>query len=191
MNKLVLVLFYAFLFACDLPTVENNIEEINGVITMEDFDLNELLDWQVVNDNVMGGRSDATLELTQDIQAEFKGYLSLANNGGFSSIRAYYPPNLTEIKSVKLRIKGDGRNYSFRVRGNTSRWASYSHSFSTIKDEWLIAELKIEDFFPTYRGYNLDDMPSLSDLVIKEIGIMISDKQTGPFKLTIDWIKAE
>ena len=191
MNKTIHILTSVFLIGCDVPTIENNFEKINGTITMEDFDRNELLDWQVVNDNVMGGQSAATLKLTEDTHGLFKGYLSLENNGGFSSIRGYYPPNISQIKSVKLRIKGDGRKYSFRVRGNTSKWASYSHSFSTIEDEWVTKELKIEDFYPTYRGYKLADMPTLSELIIKEIGVMISDKQTGPFELLIDWIRAE
>ena len=34
-------------------------------------------------------------------------------------------------------------------------------------------------------------MPLLSDIVIKEIGIMISDKIEGSFNIEIDWIKAQ
>jgi len=33
-------------------------------------------------------------------------------------------------------------------------------------------------------------MPSLSEIIIKEIGIMISDKTEGSFNIGIDWIKA-
>lgn len=87
-------------------------------------------------------------------------------------------------------MKEYGRQYSFRVRGNTSNGASYTHSFDTVDGEWIEKELKIDDFYPVYRGYYLDDMPLLSELVIKEIGIMLSDKQTGPFELKIDWIRA-
>ena len=139
----------------------------------------------------MGGRSQATLKLVNDSYANFDGYLSLKNNGGFSSIRAYYPPNLTNIKSILIKVRGDGREYSFRVRGNSSSWASYTHSFNTVKGEWIEKELKIDDFYPVYRGYSLGNMPLLSDIVIKEIGIMISDKIEGQFNLEIDWIKAK
>ena len=51
-------------------------------------------------------------------------------------------------------------------------------------------ELKIDDFYPVYRGYNLKDMPSLSEIIIKEIGIMISDKTEGSVNIEIDCIKA-
>ncbi len=181
----------ALLIGCDLPYVENpSAELISGEVVMEDFDSNNLLNWNIVNDTVMGGRSQATLKLINDTHADFSGYLSLENNGGFSSIRAYYPPDLANVKSIILKIKGDGREYNFRIRGNSNSWASYTHSFDTIEGEWIEKELKIDDFYPVYRGYNLKDMPSLSEIIIKEIGIMISDKTEGSFNIEIDWIKA-
>jgi|TARA_B110000263_G_scaffold53472_1_gene44888 NADH dehydrogenase [ubiquinone] 1 alpha subcomplex assembly factor 1 len=192
MKNILLANCLAFLVGCDLPTVENNSAKvIVGEVIMEDFDSKNLLNWKIVNDTVMGGRSDATLKVKNNLHGIFNGYLSLQNNGGFSSIRAYYPPDLTNLKSITIRVKGDGRQYSFRVRGNTSNWASYTHSFDTVDGEWIEKELKIDDFYPVYRGYYLDDMPLLSEVVIKEIGIMLSDKQTGPFELKIDWIRAK
>tara|TARA_B000000460_G_C21500852_1_gene386268 strand:- start:606 stop:1184 length:579 start_codon:yes stop_codon:yes gene_type:complete len=192
MKRILLINSLALLIACDLPNVENTSATIiDGEVIMENFNPNNLLNWKIVNDTVMGGRSGATLKLINDSYANFNGYLSLRNNGGFSSIRAYYPPDLTNIKSILIRIRGDGRQYSFRVRGNTSNWASYTHSFDTVEGEWTEKELKIDDFYPVYRGYNLDNMPLLSDIVIKEIGIMISDKIEGSFNIEIDWIKAQ
>ena len=170
MKRILLINSLALLIACDLPNVENTYATIiDGEVIMENFNPNNLLNWKIVNDTVMGGRSGATLKLINDSYANFNGYLSLRNNGGFSSIRAYYPPDLTNIKSILIRIRGDGRQYSFRVRGNTSNWASYTHSFDTVEGEWIEKELKIDDFYPVYRGYNLDNMPLLSDIVIKKL----------------------
>ena len=182
----------ALLIACDLPNEENSSTElIDGEVIMENFDTSNLLNWNIVNDTVMGGRSQATLKLVSDSYANFNGYLSLKNNGGFSSIRAYYPPDLANVKSILIRIRGDGRKYNFRIRTNAYRWASYTHSFDTIKGEWIEKELIIDDFYPVYRGYSVKDMPLLSEVIIKEIGIMISDKTEGPFNIEIDWIKAK
>ncbi len=191
MKKLLLANCLAFLVGCDLPYVENSSAElINGEVIMEDFDRNNLLNWNIVNDSVMGGRSQATLKLVDNTYADFKGYLSLRNNGGFSSIRAYYPPDLANIKSILLKIRGDGRKYNFRIRDNNNSWASYTQSFETIEGKWIEKELKIDDFYPVYRGYNLKDMPLPSEIIIKEIGIMLSDKTEGSFNIDIDWIKA-
>jgi len=192
MKRLILANSLALLIACDLPNKENSSTElIDGEVIMENFDTNNLLNWNIVNDTVMGGRSQATLKLVSDSYANFNGYLSLKNNGGFSSIRAYYPPDLANVESILIKIRGDGRRYNFRIRGNDSRWASYTHSFDTIKGEWIEKELIIDDFYPVYRGYSLKNMPLLSEIIIKEIGIMISDKTEGPFNIEIDWIKAK
>jgi len=198
MKKFILInILFVFLFGCNMPNEElydqmnYEAESIDGEVLMEDFIPNENLNWQIVNDGVMGGLSYGRLELTGDSEAVFSGNLSLDNNGGFSSIRAYYPPNLTDLNSIMIRVKGDGRKYSFRVRTNDSSWASYSHSFETIEDEWVEHSLPLDSFYPSYRGYNLRNMPNLSDLVIKEIGFMISDKNPGKFILEIDWVKAK
>ena len=192
MKKILFANCLALLFACELPNVENSSAElIEGEVIMENFDSNNLLNWNIVNDSVMGGRSQATLKLINNTYANFKGYLSLQNNGGFSSIRAYYPPDLTNVKSIVLKVRGDGRKYNFRIRGNTESWASYTHSFDTVEGEWNEIELKIDDFYPVYRGYTLKNMPQLSEVIIKEIGIMLSDKIQGSFSIDIDWIMAK
>ena len=192
MKKILFANCLALLFSCELPNVENSSAElIEGEVIMENFDSNNLLNWNIVNDSVMGGRSQATLKLINNTYANFKGYLSLQNNGGFSSIRAYYPPDLTNVKSIVLKVRGDGRKYNFRIRGNTESWASYTHSFDTVEGEWNEIELKIDDFYPVYRGYTLKNMPQLSEVIIKEIGIMLSDKIEGSFSIEIDWIMAK
>ena len=192
MKKILFANCLALLFACELPNVENSSAElIEGEVIMENFDSNNLLNWNIVNDSVMGGRSQATLKLINNTYANFKGYLSLQNNGGFSSIRAYYPPDLTNVKSIVLKVRGDGRKYNFRIRGDTGNWASYTHSFDTVEGEWNEIELKIDDFYPVYRGYTLKNMPLLSEVIIKEIGIMLSDKIEGSFSIEIDWIMAK
>ena len=192
MKKILFANCLALLFACELPNVENSSAElIEGEVIMENFDSNNLLNWNIVNDSVMGGRSQATLKLINNTYANFKGYLSLQNNGGFSSIRAYYPPDLANVKSIVLKVRGDGRKYNFRIRGNTESWASYTHSFDTVEGEWNEIELKIDDFYPVYRGYTLKNMPQLSEVIIKEIGIMLSDKIEGSFSIDIDWIMAK
>ena len=192
MKKILFANCLALLFACELPNVENSSAKlIEGEVIMENFDSNNLLNWNIVNDSVMGGRSQATLKLINNTYANFKGYLSLQNNGGFSSIRAYYPPDLTNVKSIVLKVRGDGRKYNFRIRGNTESWASYTHSFDTVEGEWNEIELKIDDFYPVYRGYTLKNMPQLSEVIIKEIGIMLSDKIEASFSIDIDWIMAK
>ena len=187
-NNFLFIFSFLTLYACEPPLQSINLQEMSQEeIMLEDFSENDLLSWNIVDDTVMGGRSRGSFKINNNL-GEFKGYLSLANNGGFSSVRAYYPYDLIGISSITLRVKGDGRKYNFRVRTNKNSWASYSHSFSTESNTWQEITLNIQDFFPTYRGYNVQNVQRLSELLIREIGIMISDKNEGNFALMIDWI---
>ena len=43
--------------------------------------------WNIVNDDVMGGISRSSLSMNDENNLIFSGYLSLENNGGFASSR--------------------------------------------------------------------------------------------------------
>ena len=58
-----------------------------------------LLDWFVVNDTVMGGLSESRLVVGAH-SIEFKGDVSLRNNGGFASVRT--PFNLENRNAEQL-----------------------------------------------------------------------------------------
>lgn len=177
---------------CEMPlSSDQEALSRSGEIVIEDFDRFNPLDWRIVNDSVMGGISKSSLMFNNDETALFKGDVSLKNNGGFASIRAYYGTGLEGIKKIVVRVKGDGQVYNFRVRTAEAYWASYSVRFQTIKDEWVEFDFNLSDFTPTYRGYNLYDMPNLDELEITGIGIMIADKQEGQFELSLDWVIAQ
>ena len=93
------------------------------------------------------------------------------------------------VKSFIIRIKGDGNSYKLRLSQDNRR-ASYSANFKSINDEWIDVSISIEDFTATWRGYTYNDYPSIDSERIKSLGLQISDKQEGKFKLEIEYIKA-
>lgn len=146
--------------------------------------------WNIVNDDVMGGISRSSLSMNDENNLIFSGYLSLENNGGFASSRlSFNKETLTGIKSFKMRIKGDGNIYKLRLRQNNRR-ASYSCDFKSLKDKWIEIDISLEDFKPSWRGYTYSDYPDLEIEEINSMGIQISDKQEGEFELEIKYIKA-
>ena len=149
------------------------------------------LAWEVVNDDVMGGISTSKFEVTNGI-AVFRGEVSLENNGGFASVRsAPVRENLTGLTAFALRIRGDGRRYKFTARtGAGFDTPLYQSSFTTKPGEWQEHRLAFSDFIPTFRGRVLTDVPPLNPAKINSVGFLISDKQEGPFRLEIGWIKA-
>ena len=144
------------------------------------------LSWRVVNDTVMGGRSVSNYGYI-DGQLYFSGELN-TNGGGFASLRSNrLELDLSEFSVVRLKVRGDGRDYRFRLYANNDL-ASYQSDFSTIDGEWQVIELKIKNFYAAWRGRRLSRLP-ISSSNIAGIGLIIADGVNGPFELTVDWIE--
>ena len=148
-------------------------------------------EWVAVNDGVMGGISRGRAALTERNTLLFTGEVSFENNGGFASIRHDAMPfGITEGSGVRLRVKGDGKTYQFRVStANGFGEINYKCTFSTVKDEWLHVEMRWEEFIATYRGRIIPDAPELRGSDIRRIGFLIADRQEGSFALEVESIE--
>lgn len=148
--------------------------------------------WMIVNDGVMGGNSSSQFQINSDGNAVFLGTVSLANNGGFASVKNHERIRLAGYSAIELRVKGDGKRYSFRLQtgaaGNIHKW-SYEQRFDTRTTGWMTVTLPFSGFKPTYRG-RTPDVPALDLNSIMRYGFLISDKQEGDFRLEIDHISA-
>ncbi len=159
--------------------------------TLENFDLKSQLSWRIINDGVMGGISNSQMKILSNGKGQFSGSVSLENNGGFASTRGILTHKLTKsFTKVKIRVKGDGKKYSFRIR-TTDNFAgvSYKMDFMTKDAEWEEIILPLADFIPTWRGRQLRNIPPIASLNIQQIGFLISDKQAGAFSLLIEEIQ--
>jgi NADH dehydrogenase [ubiquinone] 1 alpha subcomplex assembly factor 1 len=147
-------------------------------------------DWFVVDDGVMGGRSQGNVELSEEGHGVFQGTVSLENNGGFSSIRARMEERDTRnYASFKIRLKGDGKNYQFRVRSHLNERHSYQYEFPTT-GEWQEVTVPFNQMIPTFRGMRLN-MPNYPGEVLSECSFLISNKKNERFRLEIDKIWLE
>ncbi|CAM2953826.1 CIA30 family protein [Pseudoalteromonas distincta] len=145
--------------------------------------------WYVVNDSVMGGVSNSQLTQTQE-SLLFTGNVSLDNNGGFASIRTELNTQSQNTKAIALRVKGDGQTYQLRLRTtNSLDGAAYTHSFKTVKNEWVDINFAPSDFTLTYRGRVLEQQPTIDFDDIKQLGFMIAGKQEGKFELEVSKIE--
>ena len=148
--------------------------------------------WSSIDDVVMGGLSQSQVVATDRNTTIFFGKVSLANRGGFASVRAKLPGGcLTGTEGIRMRLRGDGRRYRLRFRTDGRLdGPSYEVSFQTEPNVWMDINVPFEGFSPTYRGRALTNMPALAPERIEQIGLMIADRQAGAFKLEIDWIAA-
>ena len=117
--------------------------------------------WLAVNDGVMGGVSKGKAEVMKNGSLRFSGIISFENNGGFASIRhSCEGLPLNESTGIRLRLKGDGKTYQFRVRTTQQLdGVAYKHDFPTRLNEWSEVELEWSDFVPTFRGRPVPGAP--------------------------------
>ena len=149
--------------------------------------------WVAVNDGVMGGRSTGGPRVAGG-QLEFTGRLSLANNGGFASVRSVGAGfDLGGATAVVLRVRGDGRRYQLRLATDASYRGlavSFGAGFDTTPGQWAEVRVPLDSLEATVRGSRLQG-PPMDASRVREIGLLIADKREGSFALSVDWIAVE
>ncbi len=149
--------------------------------------------WQAVNDGVMGGVSEGKFKITDAKTMEFFGTLSLANNGGFASVRSKAKKlDLEKGDTLVAKVKGDGREYTLNLYPNRSRTAfSYRATVQTKKDEWIEVRVPLDEFEATSFGQLVREAGAVKPEEVSSVGFLLGDKKAGPFKMEIEWIKVE
>jgi len=143
-----------------------------------------LASWKVIDDGVMGGRSQGNFAINEAGNAVFEGTVSLDNYGGFSSVRHAFPEkDVAKYTKVLLRVKGDGKKYQFRIKEKRRDYYSYITTFQTTT-EWQTIALEMHQMYPVYRGRTLN-MDNLTPNKIEEIAFLIGNKKAEKFRLEI------
>ena len=173
------ILTGSFVMADDMPKV---LFDFTGADAIND--------WQTINDGVMGGVSEGKVKIT-DKTLEFYGTLSLANNGGFASVRTKAKKLGLEKGDVLLvRVRGDGREYSMNLHVSKPLVAfSYRATVLTKKGEWIEVKLPLDKFVATSFGRLVRDGEPVDPNEINGLGFLLGDKKAGPFKMEVEWIK--
>ena len=143
--------------------------------------------WMIVNDRVMGGVTESQLSRSSDGTLLFQGNVSLDLWGGFASVRYIFRTlNAENYNGILINIKGDGQIYQLRLRQQEQfDGVVFFQHFETVAEEWLEIFLPFDHFQASYRGRLLPNHPKLNKREISQIGLMISDKQKGPFRLAV------
>lgn len=147
-------------------------------------------DWRIIDDGVMGGLSQSKFSIDPDGNGVFAGTVSLENNGGFSSVRYQFDKiKVTKDSKVRIRLKGDGKEYQFRIKDKTSSYYSYITTFKT-SGNWESIEIKLSDLYPSFRGRTLD-LPNFKSDSFEEIVFLIGNKKNESFQLLLDKIELD
>ena len=150
---------------------------------------NSQLNWSIINDTVMGGKSQASV-LVNDNSVFVQGTLSLENNGGFSSYRSPIGNyDLSKYSYMDIRLNTHGRTFGIMLE--TSRIFYKPHYKTNINtgSDWNTITIPLNDFLEYRLGNPTGSKISVKELQnIIRIGCILLDKQEGPFQLEIDAI---
>ncbi|WP_259363395.1 CIA30 family protein [Colwellia sp. MB3u-4] len=155
-------------------------------VLMINFTEQQSLDsWRITNDGVMGGKSQGQISL-QANKAIFSGDISLANNGGFSSVFRPIEPLAKALETVTIDIEGDGLTYQLRLMVNLDGYRmAYKQSFDTVAGQQTQLSFTLADFQASFRGREIPNAPVLTSENIREVGFLVTSKVAGPFSLVI------
>jgi uncharacterized surface protein with fasciclin (FAS1) repeats len=147
--------------------------------------------WISVNDGVMGGVSKGGFKHTGQGTLLFTGDLSLANNGGFASIRMKPGDlGLAGTSGIAVKARGDGRTYWVDLRvSNQMSASSYRAFLPTSAGKWKETLIPFKDFKLQSFGRELPSK-AINPAAISSAGFTLADKKEGPFSLEIEYVKA-
>jgi NADH dehydrogenase [ubiquinone] 1 alpha subcomplex assembly factor 1 len=140
--------------------------------------------WWSINDGVMGGVSAGRMVQLDD-GLRFRGVLSLENNGGFSSVRHPVTGDLSGVTHVRLEVRGDGREYQFRIRQNGGFDGIAWRAVFSAPAEWRTVDLPLDSFTPVFRGRVVPGAGPVIAANIQQIGFLLADGAPGAFELDI------
>ena len=168
----------------------------NGAMPRALFRFDSLVsvaDWSAIDDTVMGGASHSRLRHDAAGYAVFEGVVRLENNGGFASVRSR-PLDLgaSGAANYSLELRGDGKRYKLSIRADDAfDGVSYQARFEPPAGTWTVVRLPVSEFQPTFRGRRVPGAPALDPARVRQIGLIIAERQAGSFALRLRSILAE
>lgn len=142
--------------------------------------------WAPIDDRVMGGTSRSRLRHDAAGHAVFEGVVSLAQNGGFASVRS--TPGARGKPGGKvglIEVRAAGQQFKLSLLTDDGFDSlNYQTPFEPTAD-WQVLQLPLAAFRATFRGRDVPGAPALDPARIRQVGLMIADRQAGPFALDI------
>lgn len=135
----------------------------------------------------MGGVSRSSLRHVPAGYAVFDGEVSLAQNGGFASVRSSPGQRGQACATICLiEARGDPKQFKLSLLTDDSfDGVNYQASFAPDTYQWQTISLPISSFRASFRGREVAGAPPLDPARIRQVGLMIAARQAGTFTLDI------
>lgn len=162
--------------------------EIDAGRVLFDFrDPLAVAEWSAIDDRVMGGISLSRMRHDPAGHAVFEGEVSLERHGGFASVRSRPAARgLPGAGACLIEVRGDGRRYKLSlVTADGLDGMNYQYGFAPMADAWQTIRLPLAMFRAAFRGRVVPDAPPLEPAHIRQVGLLIGDRQAGRFALAV------
>ena len=150
-------------------------------------------DWKVMNDGVMGGLSSGAASLNEN-SLTLKGIISLANNGGFASIRSRWGNyDLSDYTEVTIRYRSIGQVVALSFETSRMWWLPYYLlDLAPTDNNWKTVTIPIDKanqisiVQPTGKQLSSKQLNN-----ILRVGFMAHEKKEIPFEFEVDFVRFE
>jgi|GEM_PF-1209896 len=155
--------------------------------------------WQGLHDRLMGGRSSGAvgfkppgstgLAFAHPPDAQpcglFSGEVSLANGGGFASVRARLPSPVPvgHAQAVVVEACGFGRPFKLGLHLHPEADGVQHQVVFQAPPHWALVRLRLSDFKPTRRGHALPMAGVQADDQVHQLGLLTTERVAGGFML--------
>lgn len=156
--------------------------------TLFDFtDPSAAIAWHAIDDRVMGGVSCSSLRPDPAGHAVFGGTVSLERNGGFASVRSSAGEwGVPGAGTCLIELRGDNKQFKLSLLTDDGFDSlNYQASFAPKGSDWQNLHLPLAGFHASFRGREVADAPPLEPARIRQVGLMIAARPSGPFELLI------
>ena len=189
MNSLHTIMQIAFAIWSMVSCNQHSTPSTSSPLTF-DFGKNMPEPWSCLNDNVMGGVSQGTLERL-DSTAQWSGATRLENNGGFASLRSPWGQhNLSDLDRIVVKCRGTGGPFKLTMETSERWWMPYAYASFEPSTEWqeVIIEASDLKWSQAQMGDLTSVRPSRDLGEVLRLGLMKYDGTAQPFNLEIQSI---
>jgi hypothetical protein len=144
-------------------------------------------DWAAIDDRVMGGISRSRLRHDPAGHAVFEGVVSLERNGGFASVRCAPGARGSPGAEVcRIEVRGSDKRFKLSLLTDDGFDSlNYQASFGPTGHDWQTLDIPLSGLVASFRGRKVPGAPALDPAGIRQLGLMVADRQAGPFRLDI------
>lgn len=150
----------------------------------------DLSGWYIINDGVMGGLSKGNARFTE-AGVMFFGEVSLANNGGFTSMRAPFGTyDLSDFSEITIKYRSSGIKMALQLEEDRRFYYPNFKINLPSSEQWVVKTYAMKEIAQYRMGYLTGNMMQVADKSeIIRLGFITDEKRAGDFEFEVAYVE--